>query len=604
MVIQEYLKDGRLIADGAMGTYYEEKYGKEKELAERANELNPQRVKEIHLEYLGSGARLIRTNTFATNSMFFDSREEIIKNIKKGYAIAEEAVRDFQTQNPKEPVVIAADIGTIYDTNHLEYDSILLEYKEICDTFLTCGADCFVFETQADFTYIEPVSAYLKERADVFIIAQFSFDKSGYTRSGLSVDKVVRTAAAMDNIDAYGCNCGVEATHLYQLMKNITFPNGKYVTALPNAGYPHTLRGRTLYNHNVGYYVEEMEKIAALGVEIIGGCCGTTPAHIGQLQQALHGVPLAEKKVGVIKTTSIRQTEPEFERKLGAGEKTYIVELDPPFQTDVSKVMSGAAELAKAKVDMITLSDSPMARTRMDAGQLAVKMQTETGVPVMPHLCCRDKNVIALRAGMLGTYMNGIRHYLIVTGDPVGRGDRERVTSVFDFNSIKFMGYVNEMNDDVFAEEPVVYCGALNYHGVNVNAIIERMELKMENGCSCFLTQPVYTDEDVERIRYIKEHLDTRILCGIMPLVSRKNAMFVKNEMPGIHISDDIVTRYREEMTREEAETAAREISVEIAEKLYDFVDGFYFMTPFNRTGLICSIIEAIREKHEGGAIE
>ncbi len=599
MLIQEYLKAGRLITDGAMGTYYEEKYGKAQEMSEQANETHPQRVREVHLDYLRSGARLIRTNTFATNSMFFASMEEIVQNIKKGYAIASEAVQIYQQENPADQIIIAADIGTIYDSNHLEYESVLAEYKKICDTFLECGASCFVFETQADFTYIEPVSQYLKEKSEAFIIVQFSFDKSGYTRAGISVDKMVRTASAMDSIDAYGFNCGVEATHMYQLLKGLAFPSDKYITVLPNAGYPYTLRGKTIYSHNVGYYVEEMKKIAALGIEIMGGCCGTTPAHIEALQQELQAMPLIPKRVGVVQSTSIRQRESEFERKLDAGEKAYIVELDPPFQTDVTKVMDGAAELAQVGVDMITLSDSPMARTRMDAGQLAIKMQQETGVPVMPHICCRDKNVIALRAGMLGTYMNGIRHYLIVTGDPVGRGDRERVTSVFDFNSIKFMRYVNEMNDDAFAGEPVVYGGALNYHGANVGAIIDRMKLKIEAGCSCFLTQPVYTAEDVERIRYIKEHVDTRILCGIMPLVSYKNAMFVKNEMPGIHISDDIVSRYREDMTREEAEAVARDISAEIAGQLYDVVDGFYFMTPFNRTGLICGIIEAIRALHK-----
>ena len=216
-------------------------------------------------------------------------------------------------------------------------------------------------------------------------------------------------------------------------------------------------------------------------------------------------------------------------------------------------------------------------------------------MPVMPHVCCRDKNVIALRANLLGTYMNGIRHYLIVTGDPVARGDRERVTSVFDFNSVKFMSYVSEMNADVFANEPVSFGGALNYHGANVDAIIDRMKQKIQNGCRYFLTQPIYTASDAERIREIRRRVDTRILCGIMPLVSYKNAMFVKNEMPGIHISDEIVAQYTPRMSREEAEETAVRISLETAKALYDAADGFYFMTPFNRTGLIRRIIEQIR---------
>lgn len=601
MFIREYLRSNRLVTDGAMGTYYEEKYGMENVLSETANQTEPDKIKAIHLDYLNSGARLLRTNTFATNTMFFDSEEAVLKNIRAGYRIAEEAVREFRSEHPDAEIVIGADIGTIYDADHMEYDAVLEEYKAICDTFLACGAECFVFETQADFTYLEPVTAYVKEKADVFIITQFSFDKSGYTRAGISVEKMIRTAAAMKSVDAYGLNCSVEATHLYRLLKDVTFPNDKFITALPNAGYPYTLRGKTLYSRNTAYYVEEMEKIAGLGVEIIGGCCGTTPDHIRGLSGALKDVPLAAKRIGKPEDVKIEKKESEFERKLRMGEKAYIVELDPPFQTDIQKVMNGAKELAEIAVDLITLADSPMARTRMDAGQLAVKMQQEAGIQVMPHICCRDKNVIALRSGMLGMHLNGIRHYLIVTGDPVGRGDRERVTSVFDFNSIGLMQYLKEMNDDVFAEEPVIYGGALNYHGVNPDAIIARMKKKIDAGCTCFLTQPIYTTEDVERIRYIKENVDTKIMCGIMPLVSYKNALFVRNEMPGIRISDEIVSRYTPDMTREEAEAAAIEISSGIADQLYEIADGFYFMTPFNRTGLIRKIIEAIREKHQKG---
>ena len=598
MHIKEYLKKNRLITDGAMGTYFEEKYGTENVLAEMANQTDPEKIKSIHLDYLNSGARLIRTNTFATNSMFFDSVTEVLENIKAGYRIAQEAVEEYQMEHPNTEIVIAADLGTIYDADHLEYEAVMAEYQAICDTFLACGADCFVFETQADFTYLEPITAYIKERSDAFIITQFSFDKSGYTRAGISVEKMIRTAAAMETIDAYGFNCGVEATHMYQLMKDVTFPNGKFITALPNAGYPHVLRGKTLYSRNTAYYVEEMKKIAGLGVEIMGGCCGTTPEHISGLWKALEHVELTAKKVGVWEDVTVEAKESEFARKLRMGEKAYIVELDPPFQPDIDKVMAGARELAQLGIDLLTLSDSPMARTRMDAGQLAVKIQGETGVRVMPHVCCRDRNVIALRGSMLGMHMNGIRDYLIVTGDPVGRGDRERVTSVFDFNSIGLMQYVKEMNDDVFLKEPVLYGGALNYHGANADAIIARMQKKVDAGCTCFLTQPIYTMEDVARIRYIKEHINTKIMCGIMPLVSYKNAMFVRNEMPGIHVSDEIVSRYEPDMSREEAEAVATGISAEIADQLYDIADGFYLMTPFNRAGLVSRIIEAIRDRH------
>lgn len=600
MNIREYLRENRIITDGAFGTYYEDKYNEEKAIPERENTVHPNRILAIHREYLEAGARLIRTNTFAANTMFLSDIEEVRTAVRAGYELAVQAVAEFRAGHPREQAYVAADLGPIYDMDHQGYEGVLQEYYDICDVFLSCGADCFVMETQSDFTYVEPVCRYIRSRSDAFILVQFAVDKSGYTRGGLSMARVVERAAALDSVDAYGFNCELDAAHMCQMMGKLAFPNEKYISALPNAGYPYTLRGQTIYSHNAAYYSEKMAEIAGLGIDIIGGCCGTTPEYIRLLVQQTDGVKRPRKKIGVLPKADVEGRLSSFARKLERGEKAYIVELDPPFGNDAGKVLQGAQELKRMDVDLITLSDSPMARTRMDAGQLAVRLQRETGVEIMPHVSCRDRNMIAMRGGFLGMQMNGIRHFLIVTGDPVSRADRERVTPVYDFNSIKCMQYVKEMNQDVFASEPLVYGGALNYHGANPNAIVERMRLKQAAGCGFFLTQPVYTQEDVDRLRYIKERIDTKLMCGIMPLVSYRNAMFVCNEMPGIHVSDDIVSRYREDMDREEAEEVAIQVSVEIADRLYAIADGFYFMTPFNRTGLIARIIAAIRQQHGG----
>lgn len=591
MEIIEYLREHRLITDGAMGTYYGEKFADEKMFVERANTEAPQQVKQIHLDYIQAGAQLIRTNTFATNTMFFENMEEVIENIRAGYEIAREAVKE----SGKE-VFIAADLGPIYDSDQEEYEEVLAEYQTICDTFFDCGARIFLFETLSDLNYVAPLAAYIKEKGETFVMAQFSFDKSGYTKSGISVNRVIEQAAGNDAIDAYGFNCGVEAAHLYQLLKDAAFPNDKYITALPNAGYPVFLRGKTIYSSNEKYFVEMQEQIADLGIDILGGCCGTKPSYIEKLKAVLDKTQKPKKRIGSVENKEKVKSSHALEEKFAKKEKVFIVELDPPFQTDITKVMQGAALLKENQVDLITLADSPMARARMDAGLLAAKVQNEIGIPVMPHICCRDKNVLALRSAILGDYMSGIRQFLFITGDPVAREFKGKISSVFDFNSIKLMNYVKEMNADVFAEEPVCYSGALNYRGVNVDAIIKRMQLKIAEGCTFFLTQPIYADEDVERIRYIKEHVDTRIICGIMPLVSYKNALFVCNEMAGIHVPQEVVERYDPDMTREEAEGVATQISVEAAEKLYDIADGFYMMTPFNRAGLISNIITEIRK--------
>lgn len=610
MKLQDYLRGRRLITDGAMGTYYEKKYGDQNPFPERENLLHPERIQKIHLEYLHAGARLLRTNTFATSPVFFSERPQLLENLRAGYAIAESAVRSFREETGcTEDIFIAADFGPIGELEEQSAAEVLSDYRQMCDTFLDCGATVFVFESQRDDKYVKQLADYVKERlADAFVLVQFTFDKSGYTRAGLSVRRINESMAAADaaSIDAYGYNCGVEAGHLVQLLQTQPPYCEKFLSALPNAGYPLTVRGKTIYTENEQYFVKKSVEIAAMGVDIIGGCCGTTPGYIRDLTEALEGVERGDKQVGApVSRVDVRAAAlaPDavvasnaFLDKLAAGKKPVIVELDPPFNGDISKVLEGAKKLARAGADLLTLSDSPMARARMDAGALAAKLIREVGIPVMPHIACRDRNIIGLRGMLLGDHMNDIRQLLIVTGDPVARDARGSISGVFDMNSIRLMEYVKHMNEELYADDPLHFGGALNYHGANPDAIIRRMEKKIEAGCEYFLSQPIYSDEDVERIAYIRDALNGRakLCCGIMPLVSYKNAMFLHHEMAGINIPEEILSKYDPDMSREAAQAVAVEISLELVRKLSDISDAYYFMTPFNRADLICEIIEKI----------
>ena len=598
MDIRTYLKSHLLITDGAMGTYYSSCYPDGDTLVERENILHPQRIFHIHQEYLKSGANLLRTNTFAVNSSFFDGKEEIEKHILAGYELAKQAVEAFEKENPSdgEYHFIAADLGTIYDLESGDGEDVLEEYRFLIDCHLKTGAEIFLFETQSDLFYLKDLVSYLKKRRpDAFVMVSFSFDKNGYTKAGLRLERMVEQVAAMGEVDAYGFNCGVEGNHMYQLLSRLTFPNDKYLMALPNAGYPMVLRGKTIYGKNLSYFLRMEEKLYELGVDILGGCCGTTPEYISGIRERLSGVEKKEKRIGAAAPDVPRRTESDFWKKLQRGEKPFVVELDPPFDLNTKKVVEGARLLREHQVDLLTLSDSPMARARMDASLLGSRIQREVGISVMPHISCRDRNVISLRGTVLGDYDNDIKHFLLVTGDPVAQCDRGAVTQVFDYNSIKFMGFVQEMNEDLFAADKVVYGGALNYHGNNPEAIARRMKQKMERGCSYFLTQPVYCGEDVKRLAWLREQTGAKIIAGILPLVSYRNALFMANEMPGVYIPEEILGAYDPKMSREEAEDTAVRISVKLAEDLYPVSDGFYFMTPFNRVGLICRIIDRIR---------
>jgi len=586
MGIREYLKTKKLIADGAFGTYFSQINNTNETISERANLTNPELVLRIHSEYIKSGARLIRTNTFAANTRILGGtaaeRDEIIRS---GYRLAWEAVNRSGCK-----VFVAADIGPIPEDLHSEPAEIMDEYLRICDCFLECGAEVFVFETFPNVNYIKKIVKYIKEKnKDAFIITQFCINRYGYTKSGISASRLFAKAGSIEEIDAVGFNCGIGPSHLYQVLKKMKFETGKYVSAMPNSSYPEMLQDRMVYLDNIQYFGEKMQSISELGVSILGGCCGTTPLYIEETMKRIDFSPVDIGKMHMDR----EKTEPEaavnnkFYRKLLNGEKVIAVELDPPYDAKVEKIMECANILKAGNVDILTFADSPMGRGRVDSILMSAKVGNEVGIPVMPHIACRDKNVIAMRAGILGGYINNIRNLLIVTGDPIPSGDRDETTSVFDFNSVKLMEFVKEMNVEHFSEERIVYGGALNHGRANIDKEIERMQKKIEAGASYFLTQPIFSDEDVDRIHYIKSRVDTKILCGIMPLISYRNASFIKNEIAGIHVPKEIVDRYSPDMTREEGEATGVAIAREVMAKLGDVADGFYFMLPFNRVHLV-----------------
>ena len=295
---------------------------------------------------------------------------------------------------------------------------------------------------------------------------------------------------------------------------------------------------------------------------------------------------------GAAAEKGIDKSRNDFLNKLNMGRKVIAVELDPPQNGKGDKILQAAALLKQAGVDMITFSDSPMGKMRADSIASSILVSQQTDIAVMPHICCRDRNAIAMGGLFFGAHMNGIRNMLVITGDPVPAGEKSSTGSVYDFNSFRLMNYFKQLNLEYFAEDPVIYGGALNHNRPNLDVEIERMHKKCLAGADYFLTQPVYSDDDVERIKYVKSKVDTKILCGIMPLVNYRNAMFVKNELSGIQVPDEIIMRYDEHMSREESEEAGIAIALETIVKLQDIADGYYFMVPFNRASMICKIIE------------
>jgi homocysteine S-methyltransferase len=591
--IREYLKENILLLDGAMGTYYAESTDYNNTLSEKANIKNPEIIERIHKEYIEAGAKVIRTNTFAANQYILKyPRDKVKKVITNGYNIAQKVCENKE-------VIIACSIGPIPEKKDVSHTDIMNEYFFIIDTFLELGANVFLFETFGHTEYIKQFVQYiLQKNKGAEILAQFAVNLYGFTKRGVSQQRIIEEASKIDGLTAFGFNCGIGSGHLLNLLKKVDMGDNNNIVAIPNAGYPDNIYDRTIYMDNAEYFSETILEICKLGVKVVGGCCGTTPKHIKAIADRLHeieGAPIVRKVNQEIKKVAKNVVENKFYNKLSKGEFVFAVELDPPFGHEISKIME-SANLLKAKgVDVITIADSPLGKPRLDSLMIASKIHREVDIEVMPHICCRDRNIISLKSQLLTSHVEGIRNFLLVTGDPIPSEDRSEIKSVFNLNSIKLMRLVKEINYEFDVEDCLIYGGALNPNVTNVDNIIKRVLQKKEAGAKFLLTQPVYEKRTVENIKKIKNETGIKIIGGILPLVSYRNAQFLHNEFPGMNIPKEIMEQFKQDMTREVAENVGVEIAVEIGRKMYNVVDGFYIMTPFNRANMIVKIIEKLQ---------
>lgn len=593
-MIKGYLKNNILLADGAMGTYYSQITGKDATTPEWANVNEPEVIRAIHEEYIRAGAKLIRTNTFCANTLALDiSRSQAKQLILKGYDIAQQAAQDKE-------VFVAADMGPIpdmtADNKEIDPELILDEYRFIVDVFIEAGADIFVLETLSSTDYLYEITKYIKSKnTQAFILTQFAITVEGYTRKGLSIPNIVKEIKAIPYIDAYGFNCGTGPTHLYQKIKSFDFSKD-IISVMPNAGYPQIINGRTVYAHNPEYFSNVMKDVAKFGVKILGGCCGTTPLHISKMRDSLAELTGKKEKASasapsrrVYYTTTHKN---DFYSALVEEKFPIVVELDPPYDVNVEKIMDRAAVLKQNGITAITVADSPLARTRLNSIMMAAKIKREIGIEVIPHLCCRDHNIIGLKSLLLGGYMEGIRNLLVITGDPVPAAEKSSAKGVFHLNSFSFMAFIQQMNDELFSHDPYIIGGALNLNVQNKNAEISRKERKIKNGAQFFLTQPIFDAEAIEYLKKLKTRKKTKILGGIMPIVSYRNALFLNNEIPGISIPSHYIQRFSPDMDRQEAEDVGVEIAVELINNIKQHVDGLYLVTPFNRVNMINRILK------------
>ena len=585
MNIREYLAQGRpLLFDGAMGTYYAARPGRAEARCELANLHAPEEIAAIHRAYLEAGCRAIRTNTFDLGGDW-ETAEAIMK---AGCRVALDAARPFSAY-------VFADLGPAPREGGTAPGAF---YCRQASLFLDQGLTQFIVETLPADEGIPELARYLKKHCpESFLLVSFAVAPDGVTREGLSGRALLQRAAALEGVDGVGFNCVSGPRHLLEFIRGLDLDllKGKPLSVMPNAGYPTVLGRRVVYRGGADYFAAQLSDIARSGAVVVGGCCGTTPDHIARAAQALEtaerrSLPLPAQPREKARAQPGRN---RLREKLASGKRVTAVELDPPADDNVDAFMEGVRALRDAGADAVTVADCPVGRPRADSSLLACKTRRETGVEPLPHLTCRDRNLNATKALLLGLSMEGVHNVLLVTGDPIPTEARDEVKSVFNFNSRKLIRYAAELTDHGLST-PFQIFGALNVNAPSFARQLELAQEKEEAGAAGFLTQPVHSPQALENLALARRTLKGYILGGVFPIVSHRNALFLNNEVAGVSVPEDIVRRY-EGLDREEAEELAVELSVRAARDMEPYTDGWYLMTPFRRTALIARIMAALR---------
>ena len=587
--VRELLAQGILLFDGATGTALCAQSG-EGEAVERLCLTQPQRVLALHRAYLAAGCKAIKTNTFAAHvSLACENKDDQKTLIRAAYDLARRAGDAYDA-------AVFADIGPA----PTDADSAAACYIAMAEQYLNVGATCFLFETMQSGKGLAEAAAYIKASCpDAWIMVSFAADADGFTRAGEQASALALQMSACGAVDAIGLNCICGAYHIRRLLSTLDVGD-KWMSAMPNAGYPHVEEGRTYYDSAPAYYAQQVMECVKAGARIVGGCCGTTPEHIRQIARLL-GMPMPPRvRMGDEKAAQPPEKgcRSRILRRLEQGRRITLVELDPPRSADIGGFMEGARQLEQAGADAITIADCPIGRARMDSSLLACKLSRELGIEALPHMTCRDRNVNATKALLLGLSMENVHNVLAVTGDPIPTGDRGSVKSVYQFNSRVLAKFIRGLGESGEAE-PFFVCGGLNINAVRFDSELDRAKEKMDCGVSAFLTQPVLSEQAALHLERARDELrGAKLIGGLFPVVSEKNARFLQSEVHGITVDEAVVRAYAG-LDRAQGEDMAVRLCREAASRISPFVDGYYMMTPFQRVELVCRVIRATRNLAE-----
>ena len=597
----EYLRNNLLVGDGAMGTMI---YAKGIPLAQSFDELNlsqPHVIQNLHRAYVEAGAQALETNSFTANRLKL-ARYGLENHLVE---INQAAVRLARAAADGQAYVLAS-IGPVRDRESEEIETVLMRdtLAEQIAALVAAQPDALILETFSHVYELEMAVLEARRLSSLPIIAQVVADEEGYTRDSQHLTTAFRRLRE-HGADVVGINCAKGPAGILHALREVPLENDILLSAFPNAGLPAFVEGRYIYLSTPEYFAESALRLREQGVHLIGGCCGTTPAHIRAIAEALRGLePVRQKQAVVHVQPQSPQvpaiTTPEFLQNV-KKRPTIIVELDPPRDLEHDNILRGASELKRVGIDALTMADSSLGITRMSNMALGYLAKQKSGLSIITHLSCRDRNLIGLQSELMGLYALGMDTVLALTGDPAKFGDQPGATSVYDLNSFNLIAMIKKMNQGVAFSGRTMKHGSRFTIGVAFNPNVDRIETqvsrlrkKVQLGADFVMTQPIFDWRKARAVYDATREFDIPIFVGIMPLVSGRNADFLHNEVPGI----EIPLKVRERLYRFDGERARREgvtIASEILESTLDYFNGIYLVTPFVRYEMIIELVEACR---------
>ena len=605
------------VFDGAMGTMLYARGVYINRSYDELNLTNPDLVREVLEEYVRAGADIVETNTYGANAPKLQAYG-LESNLREINIAAARIARDAAS----ERAYVAGAIGPLglriepYGPTSFEEAKDL--FKQQAEALLEGGVDLFALETFSDISEIRQAIRAVRELSDIPIVAQMTILPDGNTSFGTTPE--VFTARLDEwGADVIGLNCGVGPAIVLTAIEKMRDLTNKKLSAQPNAGLPRDVQGRQFYMCSPEYMAKFAKRLIQAGVKLIGGCCGTTPAHIKLISDAVRAI--SPRRQGVVQSVpalahvtdlmpaDIQFVPPEershWSRKITNGEFVTSVEVLPPKGCDPHKTLESIRLLKEAGVDGVNIPDGPRAQTRMGAQATALLVEREIGIEAVLHYCCRDRNLLGMMSDLLGAAALGLRNLLLITGDPPKMGPYPDATAVFDIDAIGLTNMVNKLNHGLDLGnnpigQPTAFCigVGVNPGAINLEEEVRRFEYKVEAGAQYAITQPVFDTDQLRDFLKLIEHVRIPIVAGIWPLVSYRNAEFLHNEVPGVRVTPSIMERMRiaseigKEAARDEGLKIARESLVEVR----DLIQGVQVSAPFGNVRYALEVFSVLED--------